>query len=90
VVVALLLAVAALTSAALAAPTGVERTVPCDESIDTTPFPYLGNRQPQYRYRPVLNAIAVPPTYLQQVVATKQQPWRYWRKPDSSCARGVP
>lgn len=79
-VLALLLAVAVLTSAALAAPAGVQRTVPCDESIDTTPFPYLGNRQRQYRYRSVLNAIAVPPAYLQQVVATKQQPWRYWRK----------
>jgi hypothetical protein len=38
-----LLATGAATSAALAAPAGMQRTVPCDESIDTTPFPYLGN-----------------------------------------------
>jgi hypothetical protein len=25
-------------------PAGVQRTVPCDESIDTTPFPYLGKQ----------------------------------------------
>jgi hypothetical protein len=66
--------------AALALPAGVQRTVPCDESIDTTPFPYLGNSQPRYRYRPVLNAVSVPPAYLQQVIATRQSPWRYWRK----------
>jgi hypothetical protein len=75
-----LLAPSATASAAEAAPPATTRTVPCDESIDTTPFPYLGNSQAQYRYRSVLNAIAVPPAHLQQVVATRQQPWRYWRK----------
>lgn len=75
-----LLATVAATSAALAASASVQRTVPCDESIDATPFPYLGNSQPRYRYRSVLNAVSVPPAYLQQVIPTKQQPWRYWHK----------
>jgi hypothetical protein len=80
VVLIALLATGAAAGAALAAPAVVERTVPCDESIDTTPFPYLGNSQPRYRYRSVLNAVSVPPSYQQQVIPTKQSPWRYWRK----------
>jgi hypothetical protein len=79
-VLVVLLATGAAASAALAAPAAVHRTVPCDESIDTTPFPYLGNSQPQQRYRSVLNAVSVPPAYLQQLIPTKQSPWRYWRK----------
>jgi hypothetical protein len=79
-VLVVLLATGAAASAALAAPAAVHRTVPCDETIDTTPFPFLGNSQPQYRYRSVLNAVSVPPAYLQQVIPTKQQPWRYWHK----------
>jgi hypothetical protein len=42
--------------------------------------PTLENSQPRYRYRSVLNAVSAPPAYLQQVIATKQSPWRYWRK----------
>lgn len=80
IVLIVLLATGAATSAALAAPAGVQRTVPCDESIETTPFPYLGNSRPRLRYRHVLDAVSVPPAYLQQVIATKQSPWRYWRK----------
>jgi hypothetical protein len=79
-VLTVLLATVAATGAAIAAPAAVQRTVPCDESIDTTPFPYLGSSQPQQRYRDVLNAVSVPPAYLQQVIPTKQSPWRYWRK----------
>lgn len=75
-----LLAIGAATSAPGAAPAANHRTVPCDENIHTTPFPYLGNSHPQYRYRTLLNAIAAPPAYLQQVIPTTQQPWRYWRK----------
>jgi hypothetical protein len=77
--VALLAAGAAATagSASLAAP---QRTVPCAESIDTTPFPYLGNSRPQLRYRTVLDAVSAPPSYLQQVIPTRQSRWRYWRK----------
>jgi hypothetical protein len=79
-VLAALLATGAAAGAALATPAAAQRTVPCDESIDTTPFPYLGNSQPRYRYRSVLNAVSVPPAYLQQVIETRQSPWRYWRK----------
>jgi len=75
-----LLAICVAATAALAISAGVQRTVPCDESIDTTPFPYLGNAQPQYRFRSILNAVSVPPADLQQVIATKQSPWRYWHK----------
>ena len=76
----MLLAMCAASSATFAMPVGVQRTVPCDESIQTTPFPYLGNSQPRFRYRSLLNAVSVPPAYLQQVVATEQWPWRYWHK----------
>jgi hypothetical protein len=74
------LALAAPVAVALSAPTPVQRTVPCSESIDTTRFPYLGSSQPQQRYRLVLEAVSVPPAYLEQVIATHEQPWRYWRK----------
>jgi hypothetical protein len=56
------------------------RTVPCSESIDITKFPYVGDRRPQYRYRLVLGAAAVPPAYEAQVVPTGKTPWSYWRK----------
>jgi hypothetical protein len=68
------LAAAAMTHAA------GPRTVTCDESIATTKFPYLGSSQPRYRYRLVLGAVSVPPAYQQQVVATHERPWSYWRK----------
>lgn len=70
----------AAAAAALSASAAAPRTVPCGDSIDTTRFPYLGSSRAQQRYRLVLDAVSVPPAYLQQVVATKQRPWRYWRK----------
>ena len=78
----LLIVVLALAApvAAISAPTPAQRTIPCSESIDTTPFPYLRNSQPQQRYRLVLGAVSVPPAYLEQVIATHEQPWRYWHK----------
>ncbi len=78
----LLIGVLALAApvAAISSPTPAQRTVPCSESIDTTQFPYLGNSQPQQRYRLVLGAVSVPPAYLEQVIATHEQPWRYWHK----------
>jgi hypothetical protein len=73
------LAVAALTALALAAGASArERTVPCRESIDATPFPYVGDAA--HRYRVVLGAVAVPPAFMPQVVATGERPWAYWRK----------
>jgi hypothetical protein len=59
---------------------GLARTVPCQEVIDHPKFPYVGDRDPRYRYRLVLGVISVPPAYLQQVVATRERPWAYWRK----------
>ena len=59
---------------------GRVRNLTCGETIGVTRFPYLGNSQPQYQSRLVLGAASVPPAYLAQVVATHDQPWRYWRK----------
>jgi hypothetical protein len=66
----------------LAAPIGVAahgasaespRTVPCSEVILHVKFPYGG-------YRLVLGVVSAPAAYLQQVLPSGQQPWRYWRK----------
>jgi hypothetical protein len=56
------------------------RNVGCDESIGVTRFPYLGNSRPRYQSRLVLGAASVPAAYLEQVVATHDLPWSYWRK----------
>ncbi len=69
-------AVAASSSAA----TGPALTVPCEDVIDQTTFPYVGGSQPEHRYRPVLGVVAVPPAYMRQVVATGDTPWAFWRK----------
>jgi hypothetical protein len=58
----------------------VTRTVPCDETIGGTPFPYLGSISPRERYRLVLGAVSVPPAVMEQVVPTNEKPWTYWRK----------
>ncbi len=77
VVVGVLGVAAAVSSSAAAGPTP---TVPCEEVIDQTSFPYVGGSQPEHRYRPVLGVLAVPPAYMQQVVPTEDKPWAYWRK----------
>lgn len=59
------------------------RTVPCDEIIDHTRFPYLGGHKPEFRYRLMLGVVSVPPAYMSQVVALPGEPatyWRYFRK----------
>lgn len=56
------------------------RTVPCDEIIDLPRFPHWGNAQPQYRNRLVLDAISVPPAFLQQISPSGQPSWRYFSK----------
>jgi hypothetical protein len=68
--------------AALAPPASSRpgRTVPCNEVIDHTRFPYVGSSQPQFRHRLVLDAVSVPPAYQQQVVPTHSKPWAYFRK----------
>jgi hypothetical protein len=83
------LAFICLLAAAVAMPTawasgttaqGRVRNLTCNDSIAVTRFPYLGNSQPRYQSRLVLGAASVPPAYLEQVVATHEQPWSYWRK----------
>jgi hypothetical protein len=73
----------ALQSGAVAGPAAYPprtRTVPCNETIDQTRFPYIGSSRPAHRYRTVLGAISVPPAYLQPIVNTGERPWPYWRK----------
>src|SRR5947208_2915228 len=70
---------ATIGAAARAAPVR-SRVVPCEEIIGHGKFPYVGSSQPMFRYRLVLGAVAVPPAYLRQVVATHHSPWAYWRK----------
>ncbi len=80
----LVIAVAGLVAQAVTAapsrPAAPERTVPCDEVIDRTTFPFVGSASPGNRYRPVLGVFSVPPAYLAQVVPTESRPWAYWRK----------
>ena len=76
----LAIAVGLLAQSGLAAPAMPTRTVPCDEAIDITRFPYLGNSRPEHRYRTILGAISVPPAFMQQIVPTGLEPWSYWRK----------
>ena len=79
--IATLLAVGVLAGAAFAsAPSSTERAVPCNEVILATKWPYVGNRNPVHRYRTVLDAVSVPPAFLQQVVPTGEKPWSHWRK----------
>lgn len=87
---ALLVAVAAagLAAAAVAtAPTNStasalspERTVPCSEITLRTKFPYLGGYAKKHRYRLVLDAVSVPPAHMEQIVATGETAWPYFRK----------
>jgi hypothetical protein len=59
---------------------GRVRNLTCRDSIAVTQFPYLGSSRPQDQNRLVLGVASVPPAYLGEVVATDDQPWRYWRK----------
>jgi hypothetical protein len=81
-VVLLLVSCAALGAAAAAALRAdvPQRTIPCSEVIDTTGFPYLGRSDPRYRFRLVLDAVSVPPAYLEQVSPTRSTPWTYFAK----------
>lgn len=75
-----LLLVAGLAAAAVTAASGrgsKERTVPCDEVIDHTAFPYLGS--PGARYRLVLGVVSLP-AYMGELVPMPGSYWRYGRK----------
>jgi len=63
---------------ALAAPQ--QRTVPCSETIDETRFPHIGNRDPRYRSRPVLDAVSVPPAHVPGSSPTESTPWTHFSK----------
>lgn len=74
---------AAIGMSAAAAPAGLAgrgRTVPCSESIGDPRFPYLGSSQPEHRFRLVLDAVSVPPVYLEQTAPTGTRPWTYFSK----------
>ena len=77
---AVLLLVGVVAGAAFAATPSPGRTIPCEEIILGTKWPYIGNRQPEHRYRTVLGAVSVPPAYLQQVEGPEPGAWPYWRK----------
>ena len=77
VIVALALAAVAAASSRAAFRSGPP-SVPCSEIIDRTNWPYLGSRD--YRYRPVLGAVSVPPAYISQVVHLRDGAWPYWEK----------
>ena len=75
------LALAAVAAASSWSPAqSASRRVPCSEVIDVTKWPYLGNRDPRYRYRSVLRVASVPPAYMSQIVHLRDGAWPYWRK----------
>jgi hypothetical protein len=82
-VLAVLFALLALAGVALAATPSAPspgRTIPCKEIILGTKWPYIGNRQPEQRYRIVLGAVSVPPAYMPEVEGPEPGAWPYWRK----------
>jgi hypothetical protein len=82
----ILVATVALAVAAVAAASSrsalqsAAPTVQCSEIIDSTKWPYIGNREPRYRYRSVLGVVSVPPAYISQVVHLRDGAWPYWEK----------
>jgi hypothetical protein len=68
--------------AAMASPRSVERsrTVPCGESIGVPRFPYVSSNHADGRYRLVLGAVSVPPSYLAQTSPTQTRLWPYFSK----------
>jgi hypothetical protein len=80
-VVTLVLALVAVAAASSGSPLQSARpTVPCSEIIDVTNWPYIGSRDPRYRYRSVLGVASVPPAYISQVVHLRDGAWPYWSK----------
>jgi hypothetical protein len=78
---AVVLALAAIPAGAAQADASAPgRTVPCREIILATKWPHLGNRNPEHRYRTILDAISVPPAYMQQVSTVDNGPWTHFRK----------
>jgi hypothetical protein len=67
-----------------------DRIVPCQEIIDHPRFPYIGSRDPAFRYRTVLDVVSAPPAYMEQMVRVDEGPWRYWRKAGLVVRAGAP
>jgi hypothetical protein len=57
-----------------------ERAVPCAEVIAETSFPHLGNRDPRYRNRLVLDVISVPPALVPGSARTGETRWTHFSK----------
>lgn len=57
-----------------------QRTIPCHETIDVTPFPTLGSSNRRDQARLILNSVMAPPAYLVQTSPTGRTPWRYFSK----------
>jgi len=79
-ITAIALAVVAAATSSRSFPHSAPRTVPCSEIIDSTNWPYIGSRNPRYRYRPVLGVVSVPPAYISQIVHLDDGAWSYWSK----------
>jgi len=79
----------ALTVAA-SATDNPQRTIPCSEIIGVTKFPYLGSSQVRRRYRLVLDAVSVPPAFLEQSEPTGEKPWTHWAKSGMVVRAGGP
>jgi hypothetical protein len=56
-----------------------QRTIPCSEIIDFTPFPYYGSPNRRDRSRLVLESVMAP-RYLPHAYPTRETPWRYFSK----------
>jgi hypothetical protein len=76
---------AAATPSASLVSSVVRPVVRCDEIILNTKFPYRTDG-----YRMVLGTVAVPPSYLRQIVPTQTKPWAYWRKAGLVVRAGSP
>lgn len=77
VAVSALVAAPASSTASALSP---QRIVPCSEITLRTKFPYLGGYPKQHRYRLVLDAVSVPPAHMEQIGATRDKSWPYFRK----------
>ncbi|SRR6266496_120443 len=88
--VSALAAAMVVSATARPAPAASARTVPCQEIIDHPKFPYVGHRDPRYRFRLVLGMISAPPAFLGQAVALHERPWPYWLKAALVIKAGAP
>jgi hypothetical protein len=72
--------VAAQAAVAVAGPAATHRTIPCDEIIGVTAFPYRGSSDPRYQSRPVLGVVSAPAAHIPQTSPTQSRPWTHFSK----------